>query len=166
MEQDSIIRIKQLHPLLVQPAYNAYMDAVKATPVGVHPYITETYRSFAESDRLWEQGRTTPGPIVSWAKGGESYHNYGLALDFCLQIDGKNYWPEDPTADKNWMIVVDCFKRHGFTWGGDFPKGKEDYPHFENKLGYNWRDLLALHSDKSNFIGDGPYLKLLNKTVA
>ena len=31
------------------------------------------------------QGRTKKGPIVTWVRGGSSYHNYGLAADFAAE---------------------------------------------------------------------------------
>ena len=70
MEQTSIQRLNQLHPRVREIALQAYNEAVKATPVGVHPFITQTLRTFEESDSLYAQGRTAPGEIVTNAKGG------------------------------------------------------------------------------------------------
>lgn len=151
METKSIERLNQLHPKIREKALAAYAEAVKVTPKGVHPFITQTMRSFAESDKLYAQGRTTKGPIVTKAAAGQSYHNYGLALDFVNQVDGVAKW----TIDANWMKVVAVFKKHGFVWGGDF-KSIPDAPHFEMTLGHNWKDLLALHNagkvDKDGYV--------------
>lgn len=138
MEQTSIKRLNELHPLIRQKALDAYAEAVRITPVGVHPFITQTLRTFAQSDALYAQGRSNPGKIVTNAKAGQSYHNYGLALDFVNQVNGKTPW----IVDDNWMKVVKVFKKHGFVWGGDF-KSIPDAPHFEMTLGYHWKDLLA-----------------------
>lgn len=166
MEQTSIKRLQQLHPKVREAALAAYAEAVKKTPVGVHPFITQTLRTFAESDALYAQGRTKKGPIVTNAKGGASYHNYGLALDFVIQVDGEMNWK----VDKNWMIVVECFKRHGFKWGadwdndgktkaqGDRDEGIVDAPHFEMTFGHNWRDLLALY--KAGKVDKDGYVKI------
>lgn len=151
----SIEKLNQLHPLIRQDALDAYDEAVKGTPEGVHPIITQTLRTFEESNKLYAQGRTQPGKIVSNSKAGQSYHNFGLALDFVLQVGGKLLW----NVDENWMSVVNCFKKHGFTWGGDFTGKFKDYPHLENKVGYNWRDLLKMHDEKK-FIEGTNYLKL------
>jgi peptidoglycan L-alanyl-D-glutamate endopeptidase CwlK len=150
----SIDKLNLLHPKIRQAALEAYAEAVKATPVDVHPIIDQTYRSFEESDKLYQQGRTTPGEIVSNAKPGQSYHNYAMALDFHLQVNGKDVWD----VDHNWMIVVNIFKSYGFQWGGDFQNFK-DYPHLENKLGHNWRDLLTLYN-AGNFISGTNYLNI------
>jgi peptidoglycan L-alanyl-D-glutamate endopeptidase CwlK len=152
---NSIDKLNLLHPKIREAALQAYGEAVIATPTNVHPVIDQTYRSFEESDKLYQQGRTTPGEIVSNSKAGQSYHNYALALDFHLQIEGKDVWD----VDHNWMIVVNIFKKHGFTWGGDFTGNFKDYPHLENKLGHNWRDLLTLYN-AGNFISGTNYLNI------
>lgn len=141
-DQTSVDRLNKLHPKLRAIALAAYTEAVQATPVGVHPFITDTFRSIKRSNELYAQGRTAPGPVVSNAKGGSSYHNYGLAIDFVNQINGKEIWK----VDKNWMTVVAIFKKHGFKWGGDF-KSIPDAPHFEYTFGHHWRDLLALYNE-------------------
>jgi len=151
METKSIERLNKLHPKIREKALAAYAEAVRVTPKGVHPFITQTMRTFAESDALYAQGRTKPGQIVTKAAAGQSYHNYGLALDFVNQIDGKEKW----VVDANWMKVVKVFQKHGFKWGGEF-KTMPDAPHFEMTLGYNWKELLALHKagkvDKNGYV--------------
>lgn len=152
---NSTDKLQLLHPKIREAAIQAYGEAVKATPLNVHPVIDQTYRSFEESDKIYQRGRTTPGAIVSNSQAGQSYHNYALALDFHLQVDGKDVW----AIDKNWMIVVNIFKKHGFTWGGDFGGNFKDYPHLENKLGYNWRQLLTLHK-AGDFIPGTEFLNI------
>lgn len=154
METKSLARLQLLHPKVRDKAIDAYNEAVKLTPVGVHPYIDQTLRTFAESDALYAQGRTKPGSIVTNAKGGASLHNYGLALDFHLQINGKDSW----NVDKNWMVVVKVFQAHGFEWGGSW-KSLKDYPHFQMTFGHNWRDLLAKHNAK-DFIPGTTFVNL------
>jgi peptidoglycan L-alanyl-D-glutamate endopeptidase CwlK len=161
MEQTSIKRIAQLHPKLRDVALLAYNEAVKATPEGVHPFIDQTYRTFEESDALFAKGRDKDGKVIDSSKvvtnapGGSSFHNYGLALDFHIQRDGKDVWPNDPTKDKDWMTVVNIFKKHGFGWGGDW-KSFKDFPHLEMTYGYSWKSLLSLHKqgkvDKDGYV--------------
>lgn len=137
----SIQRLNLLHPLIREDAIKAYQEAVLATPVGVHPFIVQTLRTFEEQDLLYQKGRTRPGPKVTNAKPGSSFHQYGLAIDFCLEINGKLVWK----VDKNWMIVVEKFKEYGFIWGGDW-KSFKDYPHVEKNFGYTWKELLAIYN--------------------
>lgn len=163
MEQTSIERLNKLHPKIRKKALDAYNEAVKVTPIGVHPFITETMRSFERSDALYNQpwdGKDNDGDgkideadeKVTKAKGGSSYHNYGLAIDFVNQVNGKTPWK----VDDNWMKVVNVFKKHGFKWGGDPDFGIYDAPHFQMTLGYNWKQLLALKNagkiDKDGYV--------------
>ena len=53
------------------------------------------------------------------------------------------------------MIVVNCFKKFGFEWGGDWKF--KDYPHFQKPMGYKWQTLLALY-DKKQFIPGETYI--------
>ena len=142
MAQDkvSLARLQLLHPAIRAEAIQAYNEAVKATPVGVHPIIIQTLRTFEEQDLLYQKGRTRPGPKVTNAKAGQSEHNYGFAIDFALQINGKIVWQ----VTKDWMTVVNIFKKHGFEWGGDW-KSFKDYPHLEKTFGKSWKDFLPLH---------------------
>jgi len=154
-DKQSLSLLNQLHPLIRQRAIAAYNEAVANTPENVHPYIVETYRSFERSNELYAQGRTKPGEIVTNAKAGQSYHNYALALDFGLKINGK----VSNKVDWNWRKVAEIFKEHGFQLGLEFTGSLVDPPHVEDKLGHNWRDLLQMYNDKK-FIPGTHFLNL------
>jgi hypothetical protein len=118
-------RIWQLDPAGVDPSIK--LDVVTAfntsEAFGDAPIrVVSGFRTFAEQDALYAQGRTTPGNIVTPARGGESAHNYGLAVDI-MRIGDELYNPAP--------ITVETFKRFGFVWGGDWPGKKNDPPHFE-----------------------------------
>ena len=141
--------IDRLHPK-IQPATTAAIIAAEAVLTGpAKPIITFGMRTFQEQQAIYDQGRTKPGQIVTKAKPGQSYHNYGLAVDVALLINGKALswdigkdWDGDRRSD--WMEVVAVFKGAGFAWGGDWNTFK-DMPHFEMTFGHNWRQLLAMH---------------------
>lgn len=154
MEQTSIQRIQLLHPKLRDEALKAYNEAVKITPSGVHPFITQTLRTFEEQAALYAQGRTKPGSIVTNATPGSSYHQYGLAIDFCLIINDKTSWE----VDANWKKVAEVFKKYGWEWGGDW-KSFKDYPHVEKRFGYTWRQLLDKYN-KKDFIPGTKYVNI------
>ncbi|AIQ14615.1 M15 family metallopeptidase [Paenibacillus durus] len=107
---------------------------------GIPILITQGLRTLAEQEALYAQGRTKPGTVVTHARGGYSYHNYGLAVDFALLLpDGKNVsWDmlrdgnEDRIAD--WRQVVQTAKILDFEWGGDW-SGFKDYPHLQMTFG-------------------------------
>jgi LAS superfamily LD-carboxypeptidase LdcB len=123
----SIERISKLHPKVRSTFTNFIKDAELGLNITLR--VTQGLRTIDEQNALYEQGRTKPGNIVTNAKGGSSYHNYGLAIDVVEMIDGKPNWNFDykklkPYADK-WGIV----------WGGTF-KSIIDKPHFEISFGF------------------------------
>lgn len=112
---------------------------------GIEVVITHGYRSVEEQDALFAQGRSSSGNIVTNARGGESYHNYGLAIDFALRTpDGDIVWDMERDDNGNgkadWMEVVDLAKELGFTWGGDWTNFP-DYPHLQMDFDLSIRDL-------------------------
>ncbi|NGP45762.1 M15 family metallopeptidase [Bacillaceae bacterium SIJ1] len=121
-----------LHPVVEQKK-NELVE--KAKNAGIEILITDDFRSFAEQDRLYAQGRTTEGAIVTNAEGGESLHNYGLAIDFALRTaSGDVIWDLEFDGNQNgeadWMEVVAIAKALEFEWGGDWTS-IQDYPHFQ-----------------------------------
>lgn len=108
--------------------------------IGIPIVITQGLRTIAEQDALYAQGRSKPGKIVTNARGGYSYHNFGVAVDFVLLMpDGKAVsWDttRDGNSDKraDWLQVAEIGKSLGFAWGGDWTSFK-DYPHFEMTFG-------------------------------
>lgn len=112
---------------------------------GITMVITDGFRSVEEQNILYEQGRTTEGNIVTNAKGGESLHNFGLAVDFALKTEsGEIIWDMEFDGNGNskadWMEVVEGAKELGFEWGGDW-FGFEDYPHLQLDFGLSLADL-------------------------
>lgn len=79
-----------------------------------------------QQQAIYSQGRTAPGPVVSNAKPGDSFHNWGLAFDVVplAYISMPNWNPEGPL----WGKLGAIGKRLGLTWGGDWRT--PDRPHF------------------------------------
>ena len=98
--------------------------------------IIAAFRSWDESDRLFAQGRTIPGPIVTNARGGESYHNWGLAFDAAPFEYNRE---SNDTAKFKQMGILG--ERVGLEWGGSF-KDIVDLPHFQYTFGLSAEDLL------------------------
>lgn len=157
MDKITIERIQLLHPKLRQEAALIYAEICGRLTNCICRFAF-TLRTFAEQDKLYQQGRTTPGQIVTNARKGLSYHNYGMAIDIVLIKDGKPLWDTKVDFDKDgksdWLEIVQIFKEHGWEWGGDW--GFKDYPHFQKTLGYSVRQLLTLHEqgrvDKNGFV--------------
>lgn len=139
MDPITLERIKLLHPAVREEAGRIYADICAAMPAGVVCRFTHTLRTNAEQDALYAQGRTKPGPVVTYAKAGESYHNYGLAIDFVLIVNGKVSW----TVDKNWMAVISIFESYG--WDSGHHWKKQDSPHVQKTFGKKVNQLAAQH---------------------
>lgn len=94
------------------------------------PIITECYRSPERQDELFKQGRSKPGPVVTYKLGGESNHNKvpTPALDVAfLLVDGSVSWSGLLLSKFARLMKAADARVH---WGGDWPKFK-DRPHFE-----------------------------------
>lgn len=131
-----------LHPVVAEKR-DRLLELTKAE--GINVLISDDYRSSDAQDALYRKGRSDGGAIVTNARGGESYHNYGLAVDFALLTPkGKAIWDMEYDGNGNgrsdWLEVVAIAKRLGFTWGGDW-KSFPDYPHLQMDFGYSIREL-------------------------
>ncbi|MBM3275882.1 MAG: M15 family metallopeptidase [Candidatus Sericytochromatia bacterium] len=124
-ERDQKI-VATLQPDFGQDVY-AWINDCEAENLPV--YLAEGLRSFERSDHLYAKGRTAAGPKVTNARAGQSYHNFGLAVDAVLTINGQPSWEFDPDGPI-WRRVVALAKNRGLQWGGDW-KGFKDPPHFQ-----------------------------------
>lgn len=159
----SIPRVELLHPA-IRTEVRQLIDKAEAKLPYTAIRIVQGLRTFSEQDTLYAQGRTKPGKRVTNAKGGQSFHNYGLAIDFALLYDkDKNSTYEtlswdtlkdmDKDGESDWMEVVEVFEEAGYTWGGRFTSIK-DNPHFEKNFGLTWRQLFDKHSKKDYIKGN------------
>ena len=98
----------------------------KCVGAGLPIKIGESFRSVAEQDALYAQGRTQPGSIVTNARGSSysSQHQWGIAADF-YRADGKGAYNESGDYFKK---VGELAKNLGLGWGGDW-KSIVDKPH-------------------------------------
>jgi peptidoglycan L-alanyl-D-glutamate endopeptidase CwlK len=162
-------RVEHLHPKIRTSVSVLIEAAEKKLGPKAAIRIVQGLRTFAEQDALYAQGRTKPGNRVTNSKGGQSYHNYGLAIDFAILYDkdGNGTFETmswDTKLDANndgeadWMEVVDIFERAGFTWGGRF-HSITDNPHFEMTFGANWRTMLVKYNNKQ-FIQGTEYINI------
>lgn len=150
-------RIKLMHPKLREEVKSIYDEICEALTGKAGCRFAYTLRTFAEQDELYAKGRTKGGKVVTNAKGGLSYHNYGLALDIVLLVDkdGNGTYEEaswdvkkdfDGDGKADWQEIVTIFKQHGWECGIDWKF--VDAPHFQKTLGHSVRDLLALYNAK------------------
>jgi peptidoglycan L-alanyl-D-glutamate endopeptidase CwlK len=155
MDQVTLDRIELLHPLLRDEAKEIYKEICERLTGNVICRFSHTLRTFKEQDELYAQGRTKPGKVVTDARGGQSYHNYGLAIDivFLIDKDGNGScespsWDIDKDVDRDgvseWKEVDFVFNLYG--WNGLYkPNGQRyDFPHFQKTLGLTIQNLKKL----------------------
>jgi len=133
-----------LQPLVKRQAEKVMADMEK---FGYKVMIFQGFRSKAEQDYLYAQGRTRPGAIVTNAKGGYSNHQYGVAVDIVFVENGRPSWAEHHP----WNILGQVGKNNGFEWGGDWV-GFKDRPHLEMTFGYSLYDFLSNKVDYRKYV--------------
>ena len=108
-------------------------------PKPIKLVVSSGFRSWPEQDLLYAEGRTLPGRIITNAKGGESWHCYGTAVDCEPEIkDGTIDWNGEHwqwkrmeevavslglTSGANWLRLIDA---PHIQWTGKFPIDKPD----------------------------------------
>ena len=120
---------------------------IAAEPICEHHGITieiiSGLRSWAQQAALYAQGRTKPGPIVTKARPGSSWHNYGLAIDLGLFSGGKYLDSADPKrADRIYRELGALAATRGIEWAGTWKTFTES-PHFQNRFGMTLAELRA-----------------------
>jgi len=135
--------LNKLHPKIRKRAKEFLK---KADDEGIKLNITSSFRTLAEQTKLYNQGRTTGGNIVTGAKAGQSFHNYGLAFDVV---------PSEGYNSNKWNKIGALGESFGFEWGGRW--SKPDKPHFQDRFGYSWSALL---SEVKNGNLKGDYVKV------
>lgn len=165
MDKITIDRIQLLHPAIRLEAAEIYKQVCETLKGRAICRFAYTFRTYAEQDALFTQR-----PKVTNAKGGQSYHNFGLAIDIVLLVDkDKNGTFESASWETNvdfdgdgiadWQEVVKIFKLHGWAWGGDWKF--TDNPHFEKTFGVSVAELDRRVKNGITVIGsNGKYPKL------
>lgn len=142
MDSASKNRLAKVHPVLAEKVAKVIADLAVA---GRDVRVVQGLRTYAEQNALYAQGRTKPGQRVTKAKGGQSNHNFGLAVDLCPFENGKPDWNDTRGFD----AIGVAGKKHGLNWGGDWKF--VDKPHLELKHGLTMAQCRYFH-DKG-----GPY---------
>ena len=125
-------RLAEVRPELVA-AYQVALRRWSGDPglrlLGL-PIVTEGHRSVAAQNELYTRGRSAPGPVVTYKRGGESKHNAlpSRALDVAfLLAEGSVSWSGLLLSKFARLMKAADARVH---WGGDWPEFK-DRPHFE-----------------------------------
>lgn len=79
--------IELLRTLTPALGSRAYWLLELAAKYGADVAVVSARRTQAEQDRLYAQGRTTPGKIVTWTR--TSAHLTGAAVDLAFRVNGR-----------------------------------------------------------------------------
>jgi len=143
------LRIKTLHPN-VRAKFIQFIIRAE-NELNKQLRVTSGLRTIKEQNKLYGQGRTRPGKVVTNAKGGKSYHNFGLAVDIVEIKNGKALW-----TNPDWDEISELGKSLGLEWGGDWTSIK-DKPHFQISFGKSTSKLFAMYKSGKR---DGEYVRL------
>lgn len=128
-EQEELEKFpEELRPL-VRQKQQQLIEACRV--IGMPIKVTSEVRTCAQQNALYAKGRTEPGNIVTNAKCGQSFHNYGVAFD--VAFEGLKPY------DGNWELLGMLGEQLGFEWGGRWTS-IVDKPHFELTFGYSLSD--------------------------
>lgn len=130
-----MINSRLLSDLKSAPRAMALVFVTECKGQGIDILITSTYRDAESQDALYAQGRTAPGKIVTNAKGGESFHQYRCAFDFCPLVNGKPAWDDLALFTKCGEIGEQC----GLEWAGRWEHMRE-YAHLQFTAGLSLAD--------------------------
>ena len=128
----SAANIATLRPDAQQKAREWLLKCLEA---GINVKVICGTRTYKEQDALYAQGRSTPGPKVTNAPAGYSWHNFGVGWDFVVfDSTGQPQW-ESPLMEKCGRIAESL----GLEWGGHWTNF-QDIPHIQIKTGCTLAD--------------------------
>jgi peptidoglycan LD-endopeptidase CwlK len=125
-----------------QRAARRFLANCKAA--GLDARIISGTRSYAEQDALYAKGRINIGGMwtrvpgtqkVTNARGGHSWHNFGLAFDIGL-FEGRAYVLDDARYNAASVHANDL----PLGWGGNWKGSLKDPPHYQLKGDYTIGD--------------------------
>jgi peptidoglycan L-alanyl-D-glutamate endopeptidase CwlK len=116
-----MVNSRDINDLTPKVAELCRQFVTKCKEQNIDVIITSTYRDHESQDALYAQGRTTSGSKVTNAKGGQSYHNFRIAFDFCPIVAGKAQWSDTETFTKCGVIAESL----GLEWAGRWLNFKE-----------------------------------------
>lgn len=134
-----MINSRHLDDLLPRVGHlcDAFIKACAAQ--GIDVIITSTYRDIESQNALYARGRTTPGNIVTNARGGQSFHNYRCAFDFVPIVNSKAVWNDTALFTRCGTIAESV----GLEWAGRWTGKLRETAHCQWTGGLTLKDLQA-----------------------
>lgn len=123
MNSKTELRLKQVNSILAEKARE--IISILEIRFDCKVEITSGFRSFAEQTELYAQDRTKSGAKVTNAQAGQSFHNFGLAVDVVKIVEGKAIW----TDENFWLSLRNLAVTRGLVSGYDWKF--QDKPHVQ-----------------------------------
>lgn len=124
---------------------NEYFKSKYGPEVGIHM----AFRTWKTQEELYKIGRRgiVGEKIVTKAKPGSSFHNYGVAID--VVFDGNTsksgmQWSWNDNFP--WKELGEIGEKHGFEWAGRWTNFPE-MPHFQMTYGFTIKELLSFYNE-------------------
>jgi len=124
--------IERLCPAM-QHKVNQVIDRCEL--VGLDFLIVSGLRTVKEQNALWRIGREIVGKIVTYVKGGDSMHQYGVAIDIVPVVLGFIQWGSAKKFEQIGKIAMEI--------GFEYPYPDWDKPHLQYNDGLNITALKA-----------------------
>ncbi len=143
---------------LLYPPFKLILETAleEAHRRGIMAYVFEGYRFPERQALLYAQGRTAPGKIITNAKPGFSWHQYGVGVDLVFDKDPSTKaieWTwEGGYADEhgdNYDKLAVVMKSYGLEWLGD---SNIERAHFEKKFGFTIQEAKKI-ADSQGVLG-------------
>lgn len=126
-----MVTSRSLDDLLPCVKLKALAHIAACKEAGIDLLIYCTYRDFEDQEILYRKGRTTPGPKVTNARGGDSYHNWRVAYDCVPVIAGKAAWNDSAL----YLKIGKLGEELGLTWSGRWNGSLRETAHFQYTKG-------------------------------
>jgi peptidoglycan L-alanyl-D-glutamate endopeptidase CwlK len=148
MDPISETRLEEVHPK-VAAAIRQLSEMLAAESIEIR--VTQALRSWAQQQALWQEGRDSQGnvigTVVTDAKAGYSWHNFGLATDVApFDANGPDWNIKHPAWQRIVAVGVSLGLVSGSEWR-TFP----DWPHLQ----LSGIPITPTDQDRENFLDGG-----------
>lgn len=137
-----MVSSRSLEDLIPQVRALAESFVARAKEQGIDVVITSTYRDSEAQQALFDQGRALPGTIVTYARPGDSFHNYRMAFDFAPIVGGKIPWGDSAVFTRLGQLGESL----GLDWAGRWTGSMREMAHLQ------WTGGLSLAQLKAGYL--------------
>ena len=136
---------RKIDDLATPVKIRAFKFLSEARLAGIDLLVVCTRRDFEAQNALYARGRTreqldavgltnvqpAPAPIVTNARGGDSYHQYDCAFDVVPLLNGKPVWGTAGEDGELWKRLGAIGEACGLDWAGRWHGSLREMGHFQ-----------------------------------